>query len=167
MGYYVRTVNWDWVVPARYLDDAYEAVCKLNERHEAKRGGHGPIGGRNGLVTEWDHQTGESVQVPYDPYKHRWFSWMDPNYPETTENLADVLEMLGFEVQVRENGDLAIGYYDNKTGQEELFLAAIAPYSLNGSMIEWEGEDGDRWKYVVENGRMRTLQGEVQYRYAD
>jgi hypothetical protein len=39
--------------------------------------------------------------------------------------------------------------YDNKSGQEELFLAAVAPFVRPGSFVEWVGEDSTMWRDYV------------------
>lgn len=136
MGYYVSIEESTWAVPAENLDAAYRAVCDLNERHDLKRGGKMPYSG--------------------NPYVDRWFSWMDPRYPEKAEDLVAVLDMLGFEVHEDGSGVRILSYSD-KTGQEDLFLNAIAPYSDPASYIVWRGEDGEMERWEIRNGRLFKL----------
>lgn len=124
MGYFVSIVKSTARIPAANLSRAYQKMCALNHtHHKQKRGG---CFGGNQL------KSGSS-----------WFSWMDPDYPDTCPDAQAVLEQLGFETEYDDNGDLVIEGYDNKSGQEELFLEAIA-HEAHGE-IEWLGEDGDRY----------------------
>ena len=68
---------------------------------------------------------------------------MDENYPETCEDAQAVLEQLGFSTEYNDAGDLLLTGYDNKTGQEALFLKAIEEDGVG--FIVWEGEDGKTW----------------------
>jgi hypothetical protein len=120
MGYYVRIIASDAVIPAANLTRAYEKMCALNETHDAqKRGGSWSAGKQDA----------------------RWFSWMDANYPETCKDAREVLEQLGFNCECNDQGDLLIQGYDNKTGQEDLFLKAIENEATG--QIQWVGEEGD------------------------
>jgi hypothetical protein len=122
MGYYVNIVESTAKIPAANLQKAYENMCLLNITHDHVKRGCCRSGGKQ---TE------------------KFFSWMDENYPETCEDAQAVLEQLGFETEYNKDGDLLITGYDNKTGQEDLFLESIT-YLTEGT-IEWEGEDGDTW----------------------
>lgn len=120
MGYYVQIKHSTAVIPREALRNAYLKMCALDVTHDHhKRGG------------SWNG--GQQTE--------KWFSWMDANYVETCKSAKDILEMLGFETQYNSRGDLLIESYDNKTGQEDLFLEAIK-YDASG-VIEWVGEDGD------------------------
>jgi hypothetical protein len=122
MGYNVQIKNSNAKIFASNLARAYEKMCALNvTHHSAKRGGSWS----GGKQTE------------------KWFSWMDANYPETCSDAQAILEQMGFETSYDTNGDLLIDGYDNKSGQEDLFLEAIK-YDATGK-IEWFGEDGSTW----------------------
>lgn len=122
MGYNVRIIRSTARIPAANLQQVYEKMCALNEtHHDQKRGGSWSDGRETA----------------------KWFSWMDENYPETCANAQEILEMLGFEVEEADNGDLLITGYDSKTGQEDLFLEAITFDAVG--IINWVGEDGDCW----------------------
>ena len=116
------------MLPHKHANLAYWRMCDLNKNDDLKRGGS---------------STGE-----------KWFSWMDANYPETCKTDLDVLVELGFDVEEGDEG-LVIYAYDNKSGQEELFLEAISDLlrtvdnknsSLNKPFIVWRGEDDMVWK---------------------
>lgn len=141
MGYYVTIKTSTAVIPAANLDRAYMKMCALNTTHDHLKRGGCSVGG---------------VQ------KAKWFSWMDANYPETCKDAQAVLNALGFDTHYNAQGDLIIDYYDNKSGQEDLFLRAIED-DVTGK-IEWYGEDGETWftlfygDYVID-GESTTIAG--------
>lgn len=135
MGYYVRSYESDnnFKVRKENFDAAYKAMVALNDDDDAKHGGsYGP-----------------------DGVREKWFSWMDPNYPDSCQDFGAVLEALGFVAIYDETGLVGLDY-DSKIGQENLFLKAIAPYVENGSYIVWRGEDGAVWVQIFRNGTMET-----------
>ena len=139
MGYFVNG-NGELRIKAENLDKAYDALMALNDApNEAKMGGSS--GGANA--------------------PRFWFSWM----PEDLRTLADtkaVFSALGFETETDDNGDLLIRCYDSKTGQEEIFFAAAAPF-IEDNEYEWTGEDGAFWKWHFEDGKMAIYEGRRSY----
>ena len=139
MGYYVNG-NGELRIKKENLDKAYEALMALQDApNKAKRGGSS--GG--------------------DKAPRFWYSWM----PEDLRTLPDtkaVFAELGFEVRDDENGDLLISCYDNKTGQEDVFFAAAAPFIEDGD-YEWTGEDSDFWAWEFEGGKMFVRYGKRTY----
>lgn len=90
-----------------------------------------------------------------------WFSWMPWNYGELFDNAVDILKAVGFEIEEDEKGICSLSY-DDKTGCEEEFLAALAPIVEEGSYIEWEGEEhGDFYRYEFDGKTMGVRRGEV------
>ncbi len=135
MGYYVEIVKSDAVIPADRLQSCYEKMCALNQTHDnEKRGG------------SWSNGKQSS----------KWFSWMDANYPETCKNSKDIFEQMGFETQYSKNGDLLIIGYDNKMGQEDLFMKAIENDAIG--TIHWRGEDGNEWTTQFFGGNVIDVQ---------
>jgi hypothetical protein len=141
MGYYVSG-NGELRIKAENLGKAYEALMALQDAPDkAKRGGS------------------------YSANERRyWFSWM-PEDLRTIPDTKSVFAELGFEVESDENGDLLIRCYDNKTGQEEVFFAAAAPFIEEGE-YEWQGEDGEFWKWSFHDGKMWLHTGSRSYTHA-
>ena len=52
--------------------------------------------------------------------------------------------------------------YDSKSGQEMYFVMALAPYVRWGA-LEWRGEDGSEWKWLIRNGRMKESVGSMVF----
>ena len=55
-----------------------------------------------------------------------------------------------------------LGYYNSKTGQEDLFLDRIAPFVQEGSYAIWKGEDNSFWKWEFTDGKMLVIPGEMK-----
>lgn len=139
MGYYVSGVG-HLVIKKENLDAAYEALMALQDTPaEAKRGG--------------SHSGGKQTAS--------WFSWM-PEDLRTLPDVKSVFESLGFEISESSEGDIEIGLYDNKTGQEDVFVAAAAPFIEDG-LYEWTGEDGAFWRWDFIGGKMYKREGTRSY----
>lgn len=136
MGYYITMDKSTISVPKEKQDEAYKALCDLNLRNDLKTGGSWP--------------RPDDIEGP-NPYV--WFSWMEWDYPEKYSNLREVLTAVGFEVQETDD-ELRVVYYDDKTGCEYVFLAALAPFMTDGCYSEWRGEDGEEWRHEYRDGRV-------------
>ena len=143
MGYYVNITAADWYIPTDQQDAAYEAVCALNNRNDLKRGGVYP--------------REEGLEQTTTPTPALWFAWMDWNYPETCADLSAVLEMAGFAINDVDKGLAIVGYNDT-SGQEDLFLAALAPFAealcVDNAYVNWQGEEGEMWQNAARDGRL-------------
>lgn len=131
MGYYVNLIGAEFVIPENA--EVLQVLKDLNHRPGVQKHGGG----------------GQQTRS--------WFSWMPENYDETVTSAQEVFELLGFECTPREGAFELMGY-DNKIGQEHLFIQEVAPYVDEGSYLEWLGEDGARWKYVVEGDEVRVYE---------
>ena len=142
MGYYVSGQGQLRIKNAN-LPAAYEALMALQDApNENKHGG-----------------SYSAAETRY------WYSWM-PEDLRTIPTVQDVFRELGFEVEVEgESGDVLIGNYDSKMGQEEVFLAAAAPFIEDGE-YEWVGEDNAFWKWSFHGGKMFHLQGTRAYSHS-
>lgn len=146
MGYFVQTTKTNFIIKNNKLKKAYKALCKLNSRDDLKSGGNWGV--------NLDAKPQGSTSVSNNPNK--WFSWMDWNYDETCKSAEEIFSDLGFYTEITDEGDLFIGMFSNKCGDEGTFLQAVAPFVEDGSYIEWQGEDGSMWKNTFNNGKMET-----------
>lgn len=135
MGYYVRIIDAEFLIPTKNFGKAYKAMCELNAYDDLKRGGS--YGGEG--------------------KREAWFSWMDANYPETCADAEAILRQIGFEVGVIDDG-LVIYGFESKQGQEDLFLEACAPYVKTGSFIVWQGEEDEDLSRWLFDGKTMTTQ---------
>lgn len=135
MGYYVDLSDANWEIK-----ETPEALATIREMpvkyHAIKRGGS---------------SNGE-----------KWFSWMNDAEIENAESVEIVFNRLGFDTE-KVDGGFKLAAYNSKTGQEDLFLAVMAPFTAEGSWIEWRGEDGALWKNEIINGHMYRLDSEIAW----
>ena len=106
MGYYTKITDSTLTIPADNLEPAYQAMCKLNWNNSIKNGGRYPK----------NPDADDSA-----PRDDKWFSWMDWNYHETCSDAKSILEALGFETELTDDGLVIFGY-DSKTGNEDVFI---------------------------------------------
>jgi hypothetical protein len=135
MGYWVSgrgTINWE----IEDEDNILKALNDLNHQHDLKRGRRSPASG--------------------DPYEDYWFAWVDARYHEKGMTIEQILEMVGFELYELTTVDGWRRYrieYSSKAGQEDLFLLTMVEEGADLD-TEWEGEDGDGWKFVSEDNKL-------------
>jgi hypothetical protein len=151
MGYYVQVTNADVFMSKDNFDKAYQAAIALNQQDDLKSGGG------------WTDELKSSDPRPegFDYHPSRWFSWVDADYHITCKTLDDVLKEFRFETMYDNDGNLINLHFDCKVGDEVFLLTAIAPYFKDGSSLEWRGEEGETWKYIFENGKIREQQGVI------
>eukprot|EP00744_Colponema_vietnamica_P031518 GILI01050149.1.p1 GENE.GILI01050149.1~~GILI01050149.1.p1 ORF type:complete len:164 (+),score=13.82 GILI01050149.1:88-579(+) len=126
MGYFVKLVQSTFRIPK--TQEALNALKEINQKwHSLKRGGS---------------SSGD-----------KWFSWMPADYDRTVRSVKAVFDLLGFETAETEDSVLLVDY-DNKRGQEDLFLAAIASLVAEGSFVDWRGEDDEEFRHLVKNGKL-------------
>lgn len=132
MGYYVEVLESTFTIPVENLDECYDRMCALNYtvKNSDKRGG------------SWGSEMSKDDAPEYGPHECAWFSWMSWDYDKQCENAQDILESLGFDVEL-DDDNLCIVGYDSKSGQEDLFLESIS--DLVKGYIVWKGEDGEIW----------------------
>lgn len=155
MGYYVEVVAGEVIIPKRNLTKAYKAMCELNKKHDLKCGGRYDFGEDERTETD---KKGKTNGIP-----SRWFSWMDYDYDRTCKTADEIIDQLGFFTDTDEKGNLHVIGYDAKTGQEDLFFKAIAPYVLQKSYLDWMGEDGSTYRWTFKGGQFKSVNGEVVF----
>jgi hypothetical protein len=137
VGYYVDLVDADFTIPER--EDVLEALREMPIKYRSLM--------RGGSSTE------------------KWFSWMNNEDIEKAESARSIFDALGFDCVDYGNGTFGLTGYNNKTGQEDLFMAVVAPFLEDGSFTQWRGEDGELWRYTVSGGKL-TVQTplDIQWR---
>lgn len=155
MGYYVESIDSSFFLHRDHFEDVYKKMCELNNYDELKRGGCGPN-------AEWD-----KTKDKYNPNK--WFSWMPHDYPDTTEYLFDVLNLIGFDWKLDDDGNMIDLYYpQNKTGNEDYFLSCFAGYVKDSSFIVFKGEEyEDYYRFIFKNGKMYREEGVISIKFGN
>lgn len=152
MGYYVNITDTNIVIPVNRLDDAYAALCALNDDNTIKGGFRGDWLGN-------ETPTGANERV--------WFSWMPWNYPSLYTSAEEILEQLGFDLGTTDDGSIELYGYDNKIGDEQVFLSALAPLLASSDdrepQVVWHGEDARVWRQIVIDGEMVAQVGRLTF----
>jgi hypothetical protein len=163
MGYYVHLQyidtkdNTNIIIKKENIDAAYAALCELNTnpKYDILKSG-GKYGGDS--VAKNDNRPDN-----LDHHPARWFSWMESDYHKHTKNLEEILACIGFDFEFKD-GNLCDLRYSDKTGNEDIFFCALAPFIENGVEIVWSGEEGERWKWIFNNGEMFFHESKVLYK---
>ena len=137
MGYYVSVEDANWKI--QETPEALRAVKEMPIKYHFLMNG----GSSNG---------------------EKWFSWMNNAEIEKAESVESVFQSLGFDT-IKVEGGFKLVDYNSKTGQEDLFLAVVAPWTVSGSYITWRGEDDSYWRHVVTEGKMYRVHGEKKINF--
>lgn len=109
------------------------------------------------------YSTENSVRIPQEHAQkafeasRRWFR--DEDYTEEVACLDDIAMFFGYRATydpVRFSIDVA--YEGEKYDESALgFLESIAEYIEDGSYIEFVGEQGDNWRWVIKGGHAKEI----------
>lgn len=135
MGYSIRTLDTNFTISFDKMDDAYEALCKLNAE--------------NGYGSEYNDQLPTSTNLGL--------------LNSSSYKVEDILQELGFSTNILPYGDLTVLAYNGKSADEEDFLKALAPFVEEGSYIEWIDEDNYLWRDYFVDGDMIIESGSIMW----
>ena len=145
MGRYVTIIAQDFTIKAENTEAAYKAAVALNAddtRKSVRYCGPKPL--------EKPEDSKSAASNPGVSYLGvRW------NYDEECHTLAEVLREFGFEPEVAPDGAITGLWFDDKLGDEQLVLEAIAPFVEDGSMLGWAEGYSDMWSMWFLNGSVK------------
>jgi hypothetical protein len=96
--------------------------------------------------------------------QERWFSWVNMEELAEAKTLEDAILAWRWEAMVGEDGNIVGIYFcDEKLGDDFIFLQALAPFVVEGSYIDMEGEDGTHWSWRFKDGQLKELAGGVVF----
>ena len=143
MGYYISTPNTHFSVRTADLPKFFDLVTELMKDETVERLGNGGSYANKEKTASW-------------------YSWVDTQRVRDAIEAKDierVFDEWGYELRFLHDHD-GISYYrldirdgNAKIGDEEKFFAAIAPVVVDGSYLDCEGEDGEEWRWMWENGK--------------
>jgi hypothetical protein len=139
MGYYVQLTEADFIIPES--QEVLEALRAMPVKYRSLMRG----GSSNG---------------------EKWFSWMNNEEIESATSAQYIFQALGFECEANpygQEGTFRLTDYNSKVGQEDLFMAVVAPFVAEDSFTEWRGEDGEIWRYVVHGGKLRVQSSTIAW----
>lgn len=143
MGYYISTPTTSFAIHTDDLPRFFDLVAHLMSPEMVKKHGNG--GSYDG-GTKTDY----------------WYAWVnteDVLDAVKSKDIERVFECWGYELtHIAENDGvneyrLDIRGGNAKIGDEEKLFSAIAPVVVHGSLIDVEGEDGNKWRWLFENGK--------------
>jgi len=156
MGYYISTPNTHFSIRTADLPKFFDLVTELMKDETVDRLGNGGSYANKEKTASW-------------------YSWVDTQRVRDAIEAKDierVFEEWGYELRFAHDQD-GISYYrldirdgNAKIGDEEKFFAAIAPVVVDGSYLDCEGEDGEEWRWMWENGKFfsqNVIRKEVHY----
>ena len=90
----------------------------------------------------------------YEPH----FRWVDTNRALNSKTLEDVLIEIRYKPFFNANGDIVqVEFTGEKYGDEYTFFSALAPYVEDGSCLGFEGEDGLKWEWRFNQGKVEKI----------
>jgi hypothetical protein len=79
-----------------------------------------------------------------------------------------LMEELRWPIEYDTEGNIVdVEFNGEKYWDDEVIFEAIAPFVKDGSYIQMQGEDGERWRWVFWNGRMRQITSHVLWDYCE
>jgi len=137
MGYCIDIHDQEFLLKKENKEGALAAIKELDP-DKLGRGGR------------WEK--GEQVE--------RWFAWVDTDQYKNANTLEEALIAWGWSSYVDDgvdDGDIDnLEFKNEKSGQDELLFAAIAPFVEEGSHITMMGEDMDVWRWFFYDKRCFT-----------
>lgn len=89
-------------------------------------------------------------------YPH--FSWVDTKTVIESKTLEEAMDEIRYVPLYNFDGNICnVGFTGEKYGDEDVFFNALAPYVESDSYMCFEGEDGDTWKWVFKNGKVKQI----------
>lgn len=91
----------------------------------------------------------------------RKYSWVEPGFSKL-RSIEELFYAWGFDCERTRDGVIdCIGWEGEKSGDEEVLFAAIAPFVTKGSFLEWHGEDGKMWRFVFDGKTMKIVEAKI------
>lgn len=104
----------------------------------------------------------------YNVAEYHWYSWTNTETCRNATDIYEIIEEFVNEVMVDDTNPLSFSiYFDSKTGQEDILFETLAPFLENGSYANWQGENGEHYRWEFDGTRMRVLEGRVVYDFND
>ena len=86
--------------------------------------------------------------------------------PRTFDDALDCAgwQLLGHGPQIQLSGYMEVERYTDKYGEDELlFWQTVAPIVDGGSFVEFEGEDGELWRWDFRRGKLIESTGYIAW----
>ena len=134
MGYQVHITNSGVRLSSKYFKEACDYLLSTSFLEE------------NDKMSGCSSENGKIVK--------RYYAWVDMDKLKIAlENgdLPEVFSLFGFRLAKDEEGNIIHLYYQQKSGDEQHLFDCLREYFDEGDFIQFQGEDGKKWKYVFYN----------------
>lgn len=83
-------------------------------------------------------------------------SWIDNQDVLNSKSFEQAMSECRWDIEINEQGDYDSIYFNGEKygGDEEAVLEIIAPYVENDSYIQMQGEEGEQWRWIFDNGEV-------------
>ena len=96
-------------------------------------------------------------------YGPQW-SWVSQRDVNEADTLEEALDAWRWHATTGKNGDIhSLEFVCEKYGDDPVMFKVLAPFVEDGSFIEMQGEDGERWMWKFGGGKVETFQGQTVY----
>lgn len=84
-------------------------------------------------------------------------SWIDNQDVLSSKSFEEAMSACRWNLEINEQGDYDSIYFNGEkySGDEETVLETIAPYVKKGSYIQMQGEEGEQWRWIFDDGKVR------------
>ena len=95
----------------------------------------------------------------------RHYGFVQEENVAKANNFKDAAEAFRWDMWIDDEGDIYSTTFNGEkyTGSEITFLNAIAPYVREGSYIEMQGEEGERWKWFFDGKTCIEYEAQILY----
>ena len=95
----------------------------------------------------------------------RHYGFVQEENVARANNFKDAAQAFRWDMWIDDEGDIYSTTFNGEkyTGSEITFLNAIAPYVREGSYIEMQGEEGERWKWYFDGMECIEYQAKILY----
>ena len=95
----------------------------------------------------------------------RHYGFVQEENVARANNFKDAAQAFRWDMWIDDAGDIYGTMFNGEkyTGSEITFLNAIAPYVREGSYIEMQGEEGERWKWYFDGKECTEHTAQILY----
>lgn len=128
MGYYIEQRNCDFFIEKEKFPHLLEAI--------------------KALAGCPDNMTGRIDNSPS-------YAWVDMGKLASSTSVADALKAWRWNPDFDEDGNINYIWFEGqKYGDDPVLFEQIAPWVRDDSFIEMQGEQGEIWRWVFQNGEV-------------
>lgn len=134
MGYKIYITNSNVRLSASYFKDACNHLLSTS------------------FLEENDNMSGATYS--FGEVTTRYYAWVNMERLRTAlenGNLPEVFSSFGFKIEQDNDGNIIKLFYNDIGGDEEHLLNCLREYFDEDNFVEFQGEDGKKWKYVFNN----------------